>query len=478
MKLIYLKNFRQGFATNSSSTHSIIYKNKDDMFKDLNVFELNYYDRYDKTIAASKEAKIRYIAANIEWNKNLLDIMSAYYPQMKEYVKEPEFGMTTRGYLGLGRNTEASVFFLKNVIEDEEIIIVGGSDEQDFVYETCEGHREASDPDDLEWKSNVYKNGNYWIGYSMWGSRLRFMTEPGECVPQYPELVDLKITDMCKNNCAFCYAGSTPKGQHAEFSFLQKVIRQLSTTYKAQYERMTEFAIGGGNPLEHPEFNKIVELIKENGNIANVTINVSDIPELIKNKERIKVFKKNIRGIGVSLTDVSQVKTLVELKKKLDKSDCRITVHLIPELIGADMVIAIEKEMLKNQMYKILFLGYKNCGRGENQPIMTLTDEDLNKIAEQFGSLSIDTAFANTYKKWLQDSIESFSYTVTLNEGEFSMFIDGVNKKAYKSSYQLDKGYSLESDGCWKNKGKTWFFTDEAFGKIREDGGFKVYSED
>ena len=474
MKLIYLKNFRCGFATNSSSTHSIIYKNKDDMFNDLNVFELNYYDRYDNTIAASKEAKIKYIATNINWNKSLLDIMSAYYPQMKEYAKESDFGMTSRGYLGIGRNMEASVFFLKNVIEDEEIIIVGGSDEEDFVYNTCKGHRKSSDSKELDWKSNVYKNGNYWIGYSMWGSRLRFMTEPGECVPEHPELVDLKITDMCRNNCKFCYAGSTSNGHHADREFLSEVIRQLSTTYEAQYERMTEFAIGGGNPLEHPQFDEIVEIIKNTGNIVNVTINVSDIPELIKNKKRIRVFKKNIRGIGVSLTDVSQVKTLVELKNKLKQSDCRITVHLIPEMIGADMVIAIRKEMRKHQMFRILFLGYKNCGRGTGIQVNRLTDDDLNKIAEQFGSLSIDTAFANTYKKWLQDNIESFPYTVTLNEGEFSMFIDGVNKKAYKSSYQCDKGYSLESDG-WENQGKTWFTVDEAFAMIREDGGFKVY---
>lgn len=38
MKVFKIINFRKGLATNSSSTHSIIYKNKDDMFKDLNIF--------------------------------------------------------------------------------------------------------------------------------------------------------------------------------------------------------------------------------------------------------------------------------------------------------------------------------------------------------------------------------------------------------------------------------------------------------
>ena len=36
MKAVYLKNFRKGFATNSSSTHSLIYRNKGEVFDDLN----------------------------------------------------------------------------------------------------------------------------------------------------------------------------------------------------------------------------------------------------------------------------------------------------------------------------------------------------------------------------------------------------------------------------------------------------------
>ena len=159
MKAVYLKNFRKGFATNSSSTHSIIYRNKDDMFKDLNIFELNYYDRFDSTIAASKEAKIKYIAANIMWNNKLFEIMSKFYPDMNQYVelikeakqkeKYETFGMCARGPLYFSNNTnlEASIDYLRNVIEDDDIIIVGGSDEMDFVYDTKEGHEELAEPD-------------------------------------------------------------------------------------------------------------------------------------------------------------------------------------------------------------------------------------------------------------------------------------------------------------------------------------------
>ena len=35
---IYLKNFRRGLATNSSSTHSVIYRNDGEVFNDMNIF--------------------------------------------------------------------------------------------------------------------------------------------------------------------------------------------------------------------------------------------------------------------------------------------------------------------------------------------------------------------------------------------------------------------------------------------------------
>ena len=154
MRILYLKNYRKGPATNSSSTHSVIFKNKDDMFKDMNVFEENFYDRYTETLAVSKSAKIKYIAANIMYYKPLYDTMCLIYPEMEQYrelIKETindeeekypySFGMYARGRLYFRDNLEASIGYLRNIIENDDIIIVGGSDEEEFVYDTIEDHK-------------------------------------------------------------------------------------------------------------------------------------------------------------------------------------------------------------------------------------------------------------------------------------------------------------------------------------------------
>ena len=168
MKAVYLKNFRKGLATNSSSTHSLIYRNDGELFKDLDIFECDYYDRCTSTIAASREAKIKYVLADIMYNETLVKIMSYIYPEMKKYFplikdnmegkSEDCFGMYFRGNLEFPNNIEASVDYLKNVIDDDNIIIVGGSDEADFVYDTIEGHVECPDPDMINYGSNTFQN--------------------------------------------------------------------------------------------------------------------------------------------------------------------------------------------------------------------------------------------------------------------------------------------------------------------------------
>jgi hypothetical protein len=143
MKVFKLLNFRNGLATNSSSTHSVIYRNENDMFEDLDVFELDYYDRCDSTIAASRDAKIKYILANIMYNDDLVEALLPKYPEMKQYFnkikdqmelnetedgyyKDPIFGMTSRGPLCTG-NLQYDIDYLTEVIENPDIIIVGGA---------------------------------------------------------------------------------------------------------------------------------------------------------------------------------------------------------------------------------------------------------------------------------------------------------------------------------------------------------------
>ena len=122
-----------------------------------------------------------------------------------------------------------------------------------------------------------------------------------------------------------------------------------------------------------------------------------------------------------------------------------------------------------------LFLGYKTNGRGATQKYEELDKEALDMLFSGYSSTSIDTTFANRYFWYIKDNF-SFKHTITRNEGEYSMYIDGVTETAYKSSYQLDTPYSLHIDYSHPSDTPS-YHVEEAFAQIRKDNGFKTYKD-
>ena len=521
---VYIKNFRRGLATNSSSTHSLIYRNEGELFKDLDIFELDYYGRCDSTIAASREAKIKYVLAAIMWNEPLVRIMSAIYPEMKQYfvkIKEAfaddeydseKFGMYCRGCLDFTGNIEASVDYLRNVIDNKDIVIIGGSDEMNFVYDTIRDHVLCPEPDMVRYGSRsshygVTKNGNYWIGYGdtndeiitsdderewydnkpikdSFCGRIRFATSTDEIVPEFPELIDLKITDKCDNGCPFCFQDSKMSGKDADFWFLKvRVVHACGDANETRKHRV-EFSIGGGSVILYPHLEELLMEIHKNGHIANVTINVKDCERIMNDEELASIFKNYVDGIVVSIFTVDDVETLAKFydffntDKYAHMSNYKhIVAHLIPEMIGVertkDIFTAIRDE--DDLWCTKLFLGYKTNGRGANVDVKEFTKDDLDRLFDESSSyVSIDTTFANRYFWYIKDKF-AYEKSITLNEGEFSMYIDGVEENAYKSSYQTEKPYNMRVK-CDENGNRPEYYDlKEAFTEIRRDGGFKVY---
>jgi len=507
MKIAHLKNFRHGLATNSSSTHSLIYRNDDDLFNDLNIFDLDYYDRYDNTIAASREAKIKYVLAAIMYNEPLVEIVSQFYPEMKQYFPkikdemegkhEDCFGMYFRGSLYFDNNLEASVEYIRSIIDNPEIIIIGGSDEMDFVYDESANHVECPNPDSL-WSgkaSGVTKNGNYWIGYGVtndkivsghvqrddvgceiknsYGGRIRFsMSNDAECVPEFPELIDLKITNMCDHGCPFCYMDAKKNGKHADIGFLKNVVASFNVP-SAQYYHRCEFSIGGGNVLLYPELENLLSYIHSNGHIVNVTIKADDVNTIINDKNIRSIFDKYVNGIGVSVFSTDDVDKLNELFDAYVESKKYIVAHLIPEFLGKKKTLEIKEKMFNDSRWiPMLFLGYKQTGRAKD-PVKRFTENDLDDLFDGYRTISVDTTFTNTYIDYIKTHF-SYKYSITNMEGEFSMYIDGVEENAYKSSYNLDKPYNMSVN--YKSDEK-WYNVKDAFALIRKDNGLKTYRE-
>ena len=88
-----------------------------------------------------------------------------------------------------------------------------------------------------------YTNGNTVVTILSDGTKIR--EYEGDPVILHPESIDVKITDYCDMGCAYCHESSTTSGSHADLKTLLGIIHDLPAG--------VELAIGGGNPLSHPD---------------------------------------------------------------------------------------------------------------------------------------------------------------------------------------------------------------------------------
>lgn len=271
-----------------------------------------------------------------------------------------------------------------------------------------------------------YINGNYEVNILSDGTKIR-LSDYSEYIPVSPESIDLKITNCCDLNCSYCHEESHLSGSHGN---ILNQLDKFSGLFKG-----TEIAIGGGNPLSHPDLiNFICELNKKEI-ICNITINAlhlhnSDYLEIIN----YLADNNLIYGIGISYSqNMTTVNSLNMLISKINKKD-NIIVHVIAGIVDIDSIINI-----LITWKKVLILGYKCHGRGTaNDTYITNTKfELLNKYLESlllYGIVSFDNLAINQLN--LKDKIPKKMYDAHYmgNDGKFTMYVDLVKEQFAASS--------------------------------------------
>ena len=90
-----------------------------------------------------------------------------------------------------------------------------------------------------------YLNGNTSVVIYQDGTKVREILDIESNGFIHPESIDVKITNYCDMGCLYCHESSTTSGTHANLERLLKIIKCLPSG--------VELAIGGGNPLSHPD---------------------------------------------------------------------------------------------------------------------------------------------------------------------------------------------------------------------------------
>lgn len=279
------------------------------------------------------------------------------------------------------------------------------------------------------------KNGNYIMQLWSDGTKIRFNNED-YFEPENVESIDLKITNMCNMACNMCHENSTLDGKHGDI---------LNLPFIDTMFPYSEVAIGGGNPLTHPDLIEFLEHLKERKIIASMTVNQM---HFMQNIDLLKELtdKKLIYGLGISYIGGRHENCINAIKQFPNA-----VVHVINGIVHMDSL-----EALAHNDLKILVLGYKEFRRGkalydeccrEIDYLKSQFYDMLPKIVNDgwFKCISFDNlAIKQLEPKRLMSEEDYKSFFMGM-DGEYTMYIDAVNRQFAKSSVSTER-YDLMDD--------------------------------
>lgn len=297
-----------------------------------------------------------------------------------------------------------------------------------------------------------YVNGNYKVTLLDDGTKIRYCKD-SKPIADFPENIDVKLTNKCDLGCKFCHENSTINGKTGN----------LYHPFFDSLHAGTEIACGGGNLFEIDgfELTHFFERLRKNDIYPSITINQSHLdPNKYKNNlDLLKLWinKQIIFGIGISYNgNINSLKQIFEYIPELKE---KAVIHTINGINDFE-----DYKRISNICSKILILGYKTFRRGLNYKEIFKKDiiekqksnfNNIHNILNIFETVSFDNLAIEQLdikRILLRDTWEKFYMG---DEGYFTMYIDLVEEKFAKNSYASER-FKLEN------------YIDNMFARIKE----------
>lgn len=270
-----------------------------------------------------------------------------------------------------------------------------------------------------------YKNGDVLVTLLEDGTKIRYSKLENPKV-EFPESIDIKITDYCDMNCPYCHEKSTIEGKHGKLDM--KFIDTLPSGI--------ELAIGGGDPLSHPKLLEFLNKLRNKNIFPNITINQH---HLITKWDKIKFLNDNnlVFGIGISITNPTD--EVIDKVKQLN--------HPLLHVINGIITIEQFKKMYDKGL-KLLILGYKSyTGRGEeyfknnSEEIKSkfITKDLFKELKKHFDVISFDNLALTQIP--VKDNVDekTWKHSFMGEDGDHTMYIDLVKEEFARTSTSKER---------------------------------------
>jgi len=443
-------NVRLGFATNSSSSHSII----------LNpTLEQDWRDPdgeygWNNFMLRSLDAKRKYMATQFAMNLTHQGLSSEYAwhitngllgDNVLDIEDHDNYGIDHGSILRLPlqyrerfeRGKKLSFAFFKDLlvyIERDDVGIAGGNDNEETPHDYG-GTRILRDvPTDSRYALIARKDGEHWTLFNRdTGTKIRlsFTTDEPYTQARMPELVDVKITDFCPYGCKFCYQSSGLSGTHASFDVIDNVFRWLAD------REVFEVALGGGETTMHPQF---AEILEQANRWCGLTPNFSTFSvDWLDNSKTTQAVLDHCGGFAFSCTEYKPEKvTRLARWAKDNNFLSKVQAQIVLGLCGTWRLCATMRQLKEQGIHRVTLLGYKSFGRGAGvKPQKTDMAEVIKCAKENYITLGLDTMAVQNYGGVLDEAGIS-PLLRTEHEGRFSCYVDAVECKIARDSYSVE----------------------------------------
>jgi len=234
-----------------------------------------------------------------------------------------------------------------------------------------------------------------------------------------PELVDISISNHCTKGCDYCYRDSKDNNSFLSVEDYRFLLECLN---HPKYGNVFQVALGGGEPLEHPNFVELINLTREFNVIPNFTTNGIHLSEPI-----IKQIKGKVGAVAISINDLkdlegSNINLLIE-------EGIRTNIHYVLNQSNINQAIEILSGKFNSKLEgvnAIIFLTYKPAGRGDEQFALKL-DDNIRRFIELIdnNTCSCNIGFDACFVPLLMHFTETNKDVIDFCEvGYFSVYVD------------------------------------------------------
>lgn len=291
-----------------------------------------------------------------------------------------------------------------------------------------------------------YKNGNYLVILYSDGTKKYRMINPDdtEFKSEFPDSIDIKITNKCSNSCSYCHEKSHANGKEGD-------LEKIKTNILDQLPHVgIELAIGGGNPLEYSDLENLLLISQKK---FNCRLTVKDTDFVKNSNQIIKWLEKELIGaVGISIESYDGMKsvanTIIDGYDYRSSTDWRqfIVFHIIVGVFPVKDLLGV-----LDYVKKVLILGFKQWGRAKDTQI---DQKILNEWKTVIRRIRYDSLSGNEDSRYYySDAILSFdnlaleqldlktsmldsewSSVYMGDEFSHSMYVDAVNEEFGETS--------------------------------------------